>query len=216
MAHAQPCQIAICGHSFPERLINLIRSQNVKLDQDFGLSNTKIDWITRGGWTFDTFCLEGLPRLQGKVFDLVIIDLGSNDIDSHTGHIQIGDQAISVAQQLLSNGIAVRVVLLEVLPRYSQGRTLPPQQFNQKAHDYNLFLRSVRSILTNSRLPTSSPDFFIDKKLWFWSHRKLYSPHMYDQDGIHLRATQDSSAMKRYFEDIKAAIIRHLRYPQYN
>ena len=200
-------KIAVVGHSFPHRLRQLMHDHPNHFSSHFGIPDLQVDWYTRPGFTWPKFLASDFPQsLQSLCYQLIIIDLATNDLDSS----QSVSQLVTLIQDsipIISHSSNTRIIFMEVLPRHQSSRALSCLQFNSKASQFNdLFI----AMYINSRLPSSHHLHFLDPRFWFWQHRRLCNPNLYSPDGVHLRTFP---GMKRYYEDIKMSIVRHLRHP---
>lgn len=167
---------------------------------NFNLEQVQVEWVFRGGWTFELFQNDqqyGLPILNGMDPIIAVVDLATNDLDSQLSVIEVMDWAWDVIRQILRNGVH-RVVIMKVMPRFKDGN-IPCDLFNQKAAEYN---QVMQTLLVNFDVHRNNPLRHRFKDVWWWETTKLKAPNLYKDDGLHLNHT----GLKRYYENIKLAL----------
>ena len=130
--------------------------------------------------------------------ELVIIDIGSNDIDASSVPPDVlAKQIFADAQELLKKFPQVKVVvILEILFRSMKGKyPLQNKDFTADAHRYN----NMMKILVNQQSNREKAP------IRFWHHRGLVKDwSSYLSDGVHL----NHEGMLKYHKSLRRAVLK--------
>lgn len=165
-----------------------------------GLSvdNHSLFWKSRGG------CTSIQARLDFKIIDqikadMMIIDIGTNDLDSQRLPPNIlAEQVFEAAKVVLYMYPSIKkIIILEILFRTSSG-TYPRRNphFTGDAHQYNNKMKLLMKEFPDRR---TSP-------IVFWHHKGLVQNwDQYIEDGVHLNA----AGMAKYYKSVRRAILQY-------
>lgn len=210
LQHVNLVKVAIVGHSFIRRLHDHI-PYNPRLRTMLDISEIWVEWFCKGGYTFQRFRDNklndgmGLDDMLAWEPDIVYIEMATNDLDSADSHLTVAQRAMTMINDLLQAKVKV-IILGEVLHRYADGFLLAGQ-FNEKADQYNLFMKQT---LINTNVPRNHPDRFRNHNIIWWEHMKLKASQfqLYLDDGIHLT---DDPGLKRLYFSIRTAVLVGLK-----
>ncbi|XP_053388759.1 uncharacterized protein LOC128551858, partial [Mercenaria mercenaria] len=164
-------RVVLFGHSFVRRFNSFIQSNPEHLN--IGLSALQFDVNCYGFGGLSLMQRSRLHCVDNKMkgTDLVILDIGSNDLaDPLYEPEKFAKDLLSYAG-LLIEGLGVkRVVVMQVLPR----KSVPFPGYNDNV------------ILANSKLKTEISDSHLP--IVFWKHRGMWNPDVciFSPDGVHL------------------------------
>lgn len=132
------------------------------------------------------------PSLQPH---LVILDVGTNDLDSGLLPTEVASQVYSFAINVLNNFPVNHVVILEVLDRAPTGKYAPRNgSFSTYVKIYN---QTIKSYINGKQQPLPG--------VHFWHHKRMSTcPEQYIADGVHLNA----KGLSKYFYSVKRAIVK--------
>ena len=186
----------LLGHSFVRRLDKYMQEQgkpNLSLDRA-GLELRLKGW---SGMTMANFP-KALKQVSTHRPELVILDIGTNDIDAQRMSLEVlVDQLFKFGTLMVSNYGVKRVVFLEVLPRGRGRHAAKNPQFTAQVQQFNADLMA---------LVTSQQGVY--RRLHCWNHRRMRTNvHRYLRDGVHL----NDQGMKKYFHSVKGAVVSHAR-----
>ena len=189
----------LLGHSFVERYRRRAAHDGQTVGQATGLAR-ECQLQTQGmsGGTFHRLLTSPgdlLRRLETItcVLDLVVVDLGTNDLcpqDASPGLVV--DSALALVELLRqSNRSPTTIVFLSVIQRTSKGRHLAVsvRRFNRRAKAFNAKLAARVQFLPG---------------VYFYS-QPINHPRFICSDGCHLT----DEGVQRYGEGIRRAVLRH-------
>ena len=167
--------VLIAGHSFVKRLRSDLQCKfDLRAALDFNLTRTAtVSFHGIGGLT--------VPRLARELRLLfsheppprvIILEIGTNDLSSHSLEVVIGD-LLDLVEFLQSVDSSTVVGVCKVLPRRHRSTGLPHEEFNTKAVTFN----KMMDALFDDR-----PSVFV------WGHLELQSlsRRVFLPDGVHL------------------------------
>lgn len=181
-------RIVITGSSFIRRLRDSVHSgHDVALRPDYNLDGVgSIHYVCRGGWRVRDV-RDHIHVIRSKHPDIVVLQIGSNDVGRRRCPLGIGDSILHLADRLLQETTAQFVVLGQCLPRkrgsYLRLRT------ERQVFSYNGDARKL-----NNFLKVVSRD---NPRVRFWRHKGLTNGpddsalrrafgHFLSRDGVHL------------------------------
>lgn len=182
MAEALPKAVLVIGHSF----IYWLKESK----PDFNIDNTEVELFGMRGLNVPRLSLE-LDQFTPGIYDVVYLEIGSNDICHHTCTPEIlSKQIFDLAEKALQRGIARQVVIGNIKLRHGVGlaRTRP---------DYCVVARSTNEMLAN--LAADSPNI----KFWKSQRGELNKEKYYRPDGIHL----NDEGMRVFFRELRGGLI---------
>ena len=193
-----PISVWICGHSFVTRLQSFCYD-NYETHGNMGFvpESHLVFYKSRSGGI--TTHLKQDMKIAAQVdADLVIIDIGTNDLDSSCVPPDVlAKNVFEDAKLLLQKYQHVKmVIILECLFRSVKGRHAPKNpNFVADAHRYN---NKLKLLVKDQPDRDNAP-------IRFWHHRGLvHNWPSYLCDGVHL--TQDG--MQKYQKSIRRAILK--------
>ena len=188
--------VFLYGHSFPARLMRQAQEQGKNAKSLLGL-NDHFNIFVEGhpGLTYRRI-LGNLPHyfseLKSKSFDILLIDLGTNDLCNPDDPPEILLQhVVQFIDQLRAHDISPqKVVFLSVIKRFSISRRgqVSLTTFNHRVKKFNNLLASKLK---------DYPD------MGLYNQRRLNHPRFL-RDGCH----PNPGGMQRYFRGVKEAIYR--------
>ena len=171
---ARTPRVLILGHSFVRRhkhFITIQARKNTDIALDIKVSDVcTVCVLGIGGRTVDKMVRLDLPTIRDMAPDIVILELGSNNLCDTTSDAETTGLAIETFAELLYHRSSVRYIMVcEVIPRSNQ----PFFHYNGKVDSLNSYLVKA---LANA--------LFAE----VWRHRGLYHPtiNIYLFEGIHL------------------------------
>ena len=177
-------KVAFVAHSYGSHLqkyINVIPQR----DPDFHLAQADVSWCFKGGWTWEKFWADpcGFVSVYEAKPDVIFIQLGGNDLDSHLEAHTVANYALDVAAAFLHYDVQL-VILGEVLHR-KKTRHIAVDAYNNKVDAYNTCLRDC---LLDGDQPRRSPSRFLNPNIWQWDHLRLHGSRLplLRDDGVHL------------------------------
>ena len=166
-------KVLILGHSFVRRHKHFITIQARK-KTDFAVDSQPdvctVCMLGIGGRTVDKMVRLDLPTIRDMAPDIVILELGSNDLCDTTSNAETTGLAIEAFAELLYHQSSFRYIMVcEVIPRSNQ----PFLHYNDKVNSLNSYL--VKAL---SNAPFDG----------VWRHREFYhlTINIYLFEGIHL------------------------------
>ncbi|XP_033731234.1 uncharacterized protein LOC117320859 [Pecten maximus] len=187
--------VLILGHSYIRRLDQM--TNDFRLDCiNFGLDGTRVQ-VYCYGLGGGTIC-PGPKSLQHKLTllrdihpKIVILQCGGNDLSRECDVNELARKIINFASLVMNAPSVQRVVIGQLLPRFSQRLR---HSYNEDVVKLNLALEAM----------ASKQDF-----LSFWHHRGFWAnPRpLYARDTVHLNEV----GMRKYYRSMKAAIVFHSR-----
>ena len=201
-------KVALIGHSFIRRLDLDIRDRRkVELKRNFDLSQCQVKFRGTGGWKVldqNRFNVAIAPFLRDFNPDIVVIQLGGNDVDS-AAFIQAGENAVDqvaenwkclaiasdledITTKLLNDFNVRRIYICEIFTRKS------PRHISAELYD----LRRTNTMRLLSTLVEH------DYRIRIWRHRRIFgsAQEMFSGDGIHLNLL----GQKRFYRSVRLAI----------
>ena len=194
-----PPIVYLLGHSFVDRYRRRATQGKQSMGQATGLaSECQVQAHAVSGGTFlkllaspgDLLCrLEEIPR----VLDMVVIDLGTNDLcsqDASPGLVV--DSAVALVELLRrSNRSPTTIVFLSVIQRTSKGRyvAVSLRCFNRRVKAFNAKLAARIQFMPRVYLYT----------------QQINHPRFICHDGCHLT----EEGVQKYGEGIRMAVLRH-------
>ena len=164
-----PCALLV-GHSFVQRMVEFIeRNQDSGVYScTFGVDNScNVKTIGIGGRTVDKLIKFDLQTIWDTAPNVVIMDIGSNDLcDKEADPDTVILSILALVELLLKDLLLRCLVLWQVLPRKN-----PP--YNERVWHLNGLLREVVKGIHRAK---------------FWLDRGLCNPsrNIFTRDGIHL------------------------------
>lgn len=171
MAH-MPCALLL-GHSFVRRMTEFIdrNQKDGTYTCTFNLGSTcTVKMIGIGGRTVDKLIKNDLQDIRDTAPNVVIMDIGSNDLCDKQSDPDTVALAIIVLVELLIKDLKLRcLVLCQVLPRKKQ----PFMEYNERVWKLNGLLKEAVKGIQGAK---------------FWIHRGLCKPsqNIFTRDGVHL------------------------------
>ena len=189
---ADPIRVTVLGHSFVRRAHKF--TQDKQIDNLYlPPEHFTLQMLGQGGANWSDL-MDMFERCSSEP-ELVIIDIGTNDLAGVTQLYQAHQVVVNVfqvARTLISRGVS-RVIVLQVLPRSSAGRYADPL-FSNYAHAYN---DCMKMLIYQSK--SSVPIFF-------WYHSGMsYKADPFLSDGLHL----NEAGNYKYIRSIKRAVLKH-------
>lgn len=201
-----PVKVKIMGHSFVSRLQHFIRlshAYNANLNLDNSLCN--ISYSALPGGTIKKFRDSQMPILMNSHVDVVVIQIGSNDLCKLSlDPRSLSANIINLVRDLHVQSGVTNVVVMQILHRHiprnpAKSRGLDVVNYNQRVDVLNgLLSESLRDI----------------SYALFWKHKGLINfanlEAAMTDDGVHLNQTV---GYKKYLHNIRSAVqysIRHM------
>ena len=185
----------LLGHSFVSRINNYMWDQN-KLNFQLSLSTHKVICSGKGGLLAADLYSQFQLFLSSsrKTPHLVVLDVGTNDLDLGTPPTEVARQVYYFATKLVREFDVDKVVILEVLDRSSSGRHAP------RSSAFSTNVKSYNEVIKTSINRANHPS-----KVFFWHHKRMATyPEQYIADGVHL----NPKGLSKYFYSVKRAIVK--------
>ena len=182
-------RVLVLGDSFIRRLRTFVLGSPQKFSVDFHLSNLAvIKWHGIGGRTVTKTVQNDLHLIKSFKPDIVILQLGSNDLTSETA-LCVGS-SIDDFVRLLHDLYHVQVIYVcQTIMRQGQSA------FNHKAKLLTKYLRVVLEPVPYA---------------YFWGHRGFWRPstNVYVRDGVHLTVR----GQEKFYRSLRGAILGALSF----
>ena len=204
MAAATP-RVKVVGHSFVSRLQSYIRatpstSFNLNLRPD----QCSVLYSARPGGTVDTFRNEQFPEICRSSPEVVVMQIGSNDLCNLSLSTQ---QIIYSIQSLIADLYSVanvrKVVFMQILFRHQ------PRNPRRRRRNFDVDAYNARVNVVNLSMITflqSHPYAIFGKHLGLYSYGHLEAA--LSDDGTHLN---NSVGYRKYFNNVRKALLVALR-----
>jgi len=183
-----PLRVLIIGHSFIRRLHQFARLNNSSdCDMNISPDQATIKWHGIGGRTIPKTIRHDLHVVESFRPDIVIVQLGTNDLADHTP-LRVGS-VIEEFVRLLHDSYGVTIVCVcQTIRRESA------KPFNKKVDMLSKYLKVVLEPIPYAI---------------FWGHRGFWkSPHnVYTSDGVHL----NNLGQLKLYRSLRGAILKSLR-----
>ena len=179
----------ILGHSFIHRLeATLDPPYNKFLDVDH-LMHLEIYGVS--GLTIDKLLQHHSHVLSNKHRDLLILELGTNDLDSSRSGKDIALDMATLLHSLLDDFHFKHVVVCQVMKRSQTPRMKSVQEMDVDILQYNDTLEHLLHKIPN---------------LHFWHHRGFTAPPIesFSEDGLHITTPQ---GINKYQRSIRQALV---------
>ena len=153
-------------------------------DLNLGLSNVcSIVFLGIGGRTVDKMIRNDLDKIRSAVPDIVVLELGSNDLCDKVSDPETITLSIVALAELLITELSLRIITVcEVTARQNE----PFAGYNVKAALLNSHLRESLRVIPAAKC---------------WQHRGLINPTnnaVYAPDGIHLNYLGNKALYRSY------------------
>lgn len=175
----------VLGHSFVRRVVEFIDLQqaNDSYRRDLNLSEAcDVEIFGVGGRTVDKVIRMDLEVIKRNAPNIVVLELGSNDIcDSHCDADTVALSIVALTELLIKSFSVPFVVVCQILPRMHT----PFQGYNERVQKVNTLLREALQNINSAK---------------FWRHRGLVNPakNVYARDGIHLNDLGNEALYRSY------------------
>ena len=137
----KPVKVAVIGHSFVRRADDFLHDSGI-FNLNLDLSTHDIRFFSRSG-CHARHLQQFYPNLESFKPDMVVIDVGTNDLaDQDFSPQLLLDTIFIIAKRLVNNLQVKSIVVLQVLHRTTHGRFGLPQWFCYKVDEYNKLLSS--------------------------------------------------------------------------
>ena len=194
MAVARPPEVLVFGHSFVRRLaIDIYNPLYTDLKRNFGLDQCNVTLRGLGNLAIHRDSSAFYERVDAvfrrKPFDIVLCQLGGNDISLDLDSLTLAKELIDFGEYLINSKNVKIVYICEIFTRDSP-RDISPAEYEIRRTDTNSSLHS--HLQHNSRIK-------------LWRHKRIFeSPlHIFNQDGIHM----NSVGQKKLYKSIRQGII---------
>ena len=193
---ASTSPVLILGHSFVRRLREFVRcrAHGHTFYVDFNLTQQcDVSILGIGGRTVDKIMRHDLHQIRRMAPEIVILELGSNDLCDESCDAESVSLAIEALVELLHKDMNVRFTMVcEVIPREKP----PYTSYNEKVYQLNSYLHKA---LNNASFAKT------------WRHRGLSNPavNIYMPDGIHLNEAGNKALYRSYRGAILFALSQH-------
>ena len=185
-----PIRVLVLGHSFVHRLQEFLKqSSQWQSNLNLAAAGHNVYFFGRGGLQFPRL-LQLLSQACAPIYDLVVLEFGTNDLASGCPVELLVDRAIAVAQTLLEKYRVKQVVFVEICSRFAGKYPCSPS-FNLEARQYNEALR--RQVSTDRRIHVHHHHGMVDN----WEQ--------YLSDGVHF----NQAGMTKYAKSLRRAILRY-------
>lgn len=188
--------ILILGHSFVRRLRDDLAAQfDTRAAPNFHIPESgHVSLLGTGGRTVDKVLKYDLSLVQQYKPDILILELGTNDLALHAPEV-VGSK-IDDLVHLLRDKYRVRVVVVcQVINRNLPHTHLPDSEFNVKA----ALLRQYLSVVLAE-----------EQGICVWEHREFFRPDrvLLSPDGVHCNAKGQYCLYRSY----RGAILKALTF----
>ena len=193
----------ILGHSFVRHFKNFIKSRMP--DYNFTLKldprEVMIQYSGKSGATVGSLRLCQLPDVKDFEPQLVILDIGTNDLSHPSGNPEkLALDIEKLVDTLLKDYNVQHVVVIQILHRFRTSRPsrrlINIDKFNSDADICNQLLAEKLSQYRNCQ-------FWWHKGFWGASQRS-----MIDTDGVHL---SKAKGQRKYFFNLRAIVVSYLK-----
>lgn len=195
----KPLKVSLVGSSFIRRLHeDIYYERDGEFKDNFGLENIRVRTVCQGGWKVKDVW-ESLGRIATQAPDIVILQIGSNDLGNTRHPELVAEDVLRLAEQTQKVTGAKSVLACESMFR-QRGRYLRSQdevdRYNTNARKFNAYLEVV------------SAD---EQCCKFWRHKGMRQPNeemgarygpILGRDGVHL----SRRGMYKYYKSIRGAI----------
>lgn len=182
----------ILGHSFVKRLKNDILKQfDARTSFNFDLqSQVAVHMFGIGGRTVDKVRAYDLPVVAKLEPDIIILELGTNDLTCFRPEV-VGSKIVDLVSYLLET-FSVRVIgVCLVIPRGKS--STDASMFNRSVSIFNQYIKVVFEDYTN---------------VFCWSHDSLMKPESYLlDDDVHL----NSYGQYKLYRSYRGAILKAMK-----
>lgn len=193
MAVPRP-KVLIFGHSFISRLKYSIReSTDDSLRSDFKLQQCDVTLAGFGGLTVsrrrEQFFRKVTSLFAYQKYDIVVFQLGSNDISHDTSPIVLAGLISDFATYLLDNHNVQIVYICQIFTR-PRPRYITAERYSAIRNE------------TNNKIEAAVEDYH---RIKYWTHKRIFnSPiQLFCQDGVHLNAM----GTKKLYKSLRQAVI---------
>lgn len=181
-------KVLLAGHSFVRRLVENLEKHHFK----WPFPNHTVESLGMGGGRIAAGHKSLFPSLYQRLdegdYSILILDLGSNDLDSRRDPEEIARDYVRQVEALI-NMYNIQVKLVLPIPRAGA-------KFRDSYSRTNTFNQALTAAFEGR------------KTVQVWKLRGMFraTSEFLDRDGIHLNATGEG----RYFHSLRAAIGRSL------
>lgn len=189
--------VLVFGHSFIKRIERKIQTDQNSLKGDFGLEQCKVTLKGYGGLNFGLEDQRKERQLYDIVdnlfrchtFDIVVCQLGGNDISGNTSPEALKDAIVRLANYVRTNYNVTVFYVCSIFTR--------PKPRYISAEDYERFRTQANTLIEEY---AKTNDIIV-----FWPHKRIFqSPHnLFLEDGTHLNET----GTKKLYKSLRQAII---------
>ena len=200
-------RVRIVGHSFVTRLQQFIRrnpglSANMNLRPD----QCSITFSGNPGGTIPRLRRDQLPAIRGSSPDIVVLQIGSNDLcDMSISPQTVLDSILDLVASIHNSANVHRVVVMQLLHRHE------PRSRIRRRHsisDFNVYNSRVDFVNTGlMHFLRAHPFASFGKQTGLWNPTQLEAA--LSDDGTHLN---NFVGHRKYFNNVRAAIIAALRH----
>jgi lysophospholipase L1-like esterase len=184
---ASPIKTLVVGHSFVKRAQSYAEVNNL---DNINLPAAYHDVVLLGKGGAHIRDIIRMCETRVVKPDLVLLDIGTNDLESLKHPLTLAQDLVSVAKTILTQGTK-RVVIMGALYRTIQGKHGAPDHFNARVRAFN---SSLQQLIKSDNLP-----------LAFWYHKGLSGKNKgYIIDGVHLNA----EGIVKYIRSLRRAVMK--------
>ena len=189
------------GHSFITHFKRFIRTNASDFDYNLNLDKREvmIQYSGYPGASVEALIQRGLSDVYDFEPDLVILDIGTNDLSSSPPE-KVANDSVSLVNSLLCTTYVKKVFVLQVLHRFN-----PTVPVRYKV-DIDIFNPNVNQC--NDLLATKLKDRN-DCQLWW--HKGFWGPYQHltiAPDGVHLSDPYDQ---RKYFYSLRSIVVSYLK-----
>ena len=186
----------VMGHSFVAHLGTFLDedlSFKITSNFDFNPTDLEVRLLGEGGRTYVSLRQLYLPQLNQAQPHIVHLEIGTNELGRpSTEPLALAHSVTDLVRELHFRYGVFFITVGQVTKRFPTTRNpSPPDDFNERAHRYNGYLRDCLELLSYAN---------------YWSHRRLWraaTPLHRRDDGIHF----NSLGKFQLYKSIKGALL---------
>ena len=196
-------KVLLLGHSFVRSLKDYLHPSHPFSDlapelRTSDMSSLQIHGISGAFITNPSHISEFLHILSQENFDMLILDIGTNDLAAGIPPLIVAVEIIKFLEKVLKSQSNLHVMVCSVIPRSSRLNS-SESNFKSNIVNYNTYLRNMCSV---------------NSSIHYWKHKGFWADPVsyWSRDGIH---PNSRIGRKRYCTSIKNAIFKAVQYSRY-
>lgn len=193
----------ILGHSFVRHFKNFIKSRLSEYNFTLNLDprEVMIQYSGQSGATVDSLRARQLSDVKDFEPELVILDIGTNDLSLPTCNAEMLTSAIEkLIDTLLTDYNVQQVVVIQILHRFQSPR---PSRRHINIEKFNSEVDICNQLLSEKLSQKHNCQFWWHKGFW-----GINQSSTIDSDGVHLSKPK---GQRKYFFNLRAIVVTYLK-----